>query len=479
MKKLIFLIVAVVYLAAPITAFIMTKQVVVSGKGSITGQVTLGSPQSQSLTVVAISDEHEELPPQTTQPDYALGGTATPADLINRVRAEKPDYILVAGDIGHYSIPMEYGGVFLQSTGAVSTGSHTFTINGSSSYSEFGHTPNPDAYVIGSTDTPTLLETTQYAAVYDDSTGANFELAQVSAVTQHTVTATFAKAHASGFLMRMSAMSEYWDYVLQGKVVGATGNHDGECYPTGSYIGNSCGQQSPANILNYFAPMYQGSLIGYFSKKLNSLLGIVVIDTMADQYTAYPNYGVTYGSTQEVALRPALTGGVGSTWLLTIGHYLPANSGNGNNGGVARWALNSAVDMSIGGHMHIAQVLQSPRCIGSGCSAGSTTIPVIDVSSYTAMAFDPLSSYNPSGWTAGAPPGPVGVALSASCPGCTRSVLNGYNLDGTNSTGNHFRSYLKLTLTAHSLTWRMIDNTGATVCDYTTPSQCAAGSLTK
>jgi hypothetical protein len=57
--------------------------------------------------------------------------------------------------------------------------------------------------------------------------------------------------------------------------------------------------------------------------------------------------------------------------------------------------------------------------------------------------------------------------------------LNGYNLDGTNSTGNHFRSYLKLTLTAHSLTWRMIDNTGATVCDYTTPSQCAAGSLTK
>ena len=40
-------------------------------------------------------------------------------------------------------------------------------------------------------------------------------------------------------------------------------------------------------------------------------------------------------------------------------------------------------------------------------------------------------------------------------------------------------SYVKMLITAHSLNWAMINNSGAVVCDYATPTNCAQGTLTK
>ena len=185
---------------------------------------------------------------------------------------------------------------------------------------------------------------------------------------------------------------------------------------------------------------------------------------------------------QTCALPISYTTGVGSTWLISMQHYLPANSCNGNNGGFAQWIRGGVVDMCFGGHIHMTQVLSAPRCVGSQTGSGcvGAMMPVVDVSGYTYLNDDPMVECNAPTWATanGYSTAYSGVDLSASCPGCTRSVLNSWNKDNT-LTGPRFRSYAKIVLTAHSLTGSIIDGTGATVCDALAPTQCATWSLSK
>ncbi len=500
MKTLILSVIA----ATCVAALIFAEQVVVSGRTSVAGQVRLGS---SAMTVVVISDEHMEFNPYESVADVPLNYAKTsPSDLVNRARAENPDVLIVNGDLGHNSLPAEYNGFFVQSATAVTTtGTATVvTTNPSPSYSEYGMKPHASNYLVGSSDAPTtLLYNTSWVAVYDDATGKNFEIVQVSSVSGTQVTATFTKTHPVGFLMRCHAMSEYWDYMLQGKVIMSDGNHDVNCsIAEGSsnvFVSNGCSNDpnGPQSVLTYLQLGFQNSSAlpfsgysstipvgSYYSKVVSPLLGVIAIDSMAGQTSNGGLWGSTgwggtnYGQPQELALRCALSGGTGAgcggsgalaaTWIVTTQHYMPANSCS--FGGIAPWAMNSAVDMSLAGHTHLAQYIVSPRCGGSGCTnvtgpGGTTSIPVLDVSSYTYMTNDPMNECSP---------------LSTYCPGCTRPVLNSASLNTTgDKLGIPFRSYVKMILTPHTLTWSMIDNNGKLVCDYVNTGTCAAGVLTK
>ena len=426
----------------------------------------LREPPRGTMVLAVISDEHNEFSPFTLQTDNALGGPVTPANIVNLVRARDPDLIVVTGDLGEYSTVAEYRGFWVQSTGAVTaTGtSTTVDIDSNPSYTEFGLSPNTNAQVFGDLNlNPVAIGT--WASVYDDITGANFEIVQITARTSSSVTAVFTKTHQAGFIMRAHAMSEYWDYVLAGKIAMVSGNHDDEM--TAAFCGASpnpgcggVGWQGPANIMTLFAPygMFGGQTNKtYWAKKFNSLLSIVGIDSMANVYAG--GDGITYGSVQEMALRPALNKpGLGSVWTITAQHHLPRNTCESY--GVASFSLGSAVDAAFGGHEHVTQVMMAPQCIGSGCTS-TKNIPVVDQSGYTWMTHDPVS----------------GCIYSAGA-GSRRLVLNGSSLNGGGAPAPQ-RTYGLLTVTAETLSFTMYDQHNNIVTDMTDPTSAATWTLTK
>ncbi len=418
------------------------------------------------MVVAVISDEHNEFGPQGLQTDEALGGPVTPANMVNLVRARDPDLIVVTGDLGEYSTAAEYRGFWVQSASAVTTTgtSTTVNINSSPSYSEFGLTPSPNTQIYGDLNS-SLVSVGTWAGVYDDITGANFELVQIKARTSSSVTAVFTRTHPAGFLMRAHSMSEYWDYVLAGKVAMAVGNHDVEmtavsCGAPPNPVCGGVGWQGPANIMALFAPygMFGGQTTKtYWAKKFNSLLTVVAIDSMAALYPG--GDGITYGSVQEMALRPALnTPGLGSVWTITAQHYLPRNSCLGY--GMASFALGSAVDAAFAGHTHLTQVMMAPQCIGSACTS-TKNVPVMDMSGYTWMTDDPVSECT---FSAGA--------------GAQRLVLNGSSLNGGGGPAPQ-RTYGLLTVTTDTMSFALYDQHNNIVTDMTDPTSAAVWTLTK
>ena len=337
------------------------------------------------------------------------------------------------------------------------------SIDSQPSYSEYGLTPNATTQVFGDPN-GNLVATGTWASVYDDITGANFEMVKITARTSSSVTAIFTKAHPAGFLMREHAMSEYWDYALAGKMLIATGNHDSEM--TADFCGTDSlpcfggGFHGPANLMSQFAPlgMFGGQKAKpYWAKRVNSLLTVVAIDTMASLYPG--GDGSTYGSAQEVALRPALNdAGLGTPWTITLQHHMPRDTCVGY--GVATFALGSAVDAAFGGHTHLTQVLMAPQCIGPRCTS-TKNIPVVDQSGYTAMANDP-----------------VGACTFAAGPGSQRLVLNGTSL-GTAGGPAPQRTYGILNITAETMTFVMYDQNDNIVTDMIDSTSKATWTLHK
>jgi len=471
---------------------------------------------SSFMVVDVISDEHQENAGNNIEGDLPLNlPHVSPADMVNRVRADNPNYLIVNGDLGHNSMPVEYNAIFIQSATAVTTvGSNTISVNTSSSYVDGGvFTPNTNLQgtINSSADYASLpLIVNAWVAIYDcvGSTscatpaaypGANFEMVQITAVNlasnPNTFTAVFAHTHPAGFLMRAHAMNEYWDWMLQGRVIMSGGNHDVGCsvadgalYTYAQGTGGSCGSShGPESILTFLrfgfpnggAFPYTGAAgVSYYSTVVNSLLGVIAIDS-----TGWSGQAGAYGTIQETTLRCALSGGTGAgcfgsgalpaKWIVTTQHYPPSGS-ICQNGGNTPWALNYAVDVAFFGHIHDAEYFTSQRCLGAACTTGvglngSATIPYIDTSSYTALGFQGLETCNP-------PDSPLPSTLT---PPAVRNVLNGYNLDDAGGIGTRFRSYVKMVLTPHTLTWSMINNSGGVVCDYINTSVCAQGVLVK
>lgn len=448
-----------------------------------------------SMIVDVIADAHITFDPYELPQSSNLAGAPrnNPNQLVNAIRADNPAYIIFNGDGGHNSLPAEYNAVFVQSATAVtSTGVPTvISVNCSPSYSEYGMTPHQDLHLYGSSDTASnTLYNTSWVSVYDDNTGKNFEIVQASSVTNNTCptsstfTATFTKLHPVGFLMRDHALSEFWDYALQGKIVASLGNHDVNCKQSQAastvYLASGCpgDPNGPQDFLTYLQFVMQNSSTfpfngysavspfgNYYARTLNPLLSVIAIDSMAGQYTG--GGGTNYGQTQEATLRCALSAGTGagcggsgalaSQWVITTQHYCPANSCT--VAGIAPWAMNAGVDLSLCGHTHLDQEIFSPRCGGSGCTnvtgpGGATSIPVLDGSGYTWETDDPMNECIP---------------LSPDCPGCTRPVLNSANLNTLNDgLGTLQISYIRLTITQHSLAWVAINNNGQVVKDFVT-----------